>query len=243
MKKPIRKIGMYSDKTRQLQKRLSYERIWLTWKTCLVYKYLGSLTNPEDERSINDIDNIVFMEINHKAYDPNPVEIPVWFERMDGEETDLSRFGYISPIQGEERFNFHTGSFGEGGDLGRYIIEGDVIEIPFLEQDGKPTRFEIVDVNRKGEFETFSIVTKGKILDDSIHSQDIPDVNTNEPMISDIMSHLTDEQKKIVEDSGLDLKDYGFVDEEESNEERILYDSRNGNKNQKSFLDDPSREF
>lgn len=231
-----RKIGVYNDKIRSLQKRLSYERVFLTWKDVYVWKYLGDAT--EDNPDIDDIQNVVFFETMDRAYSQEPVPIPVSHEPLREEGIDLSRIGYISPLANEQTFRFHSASF-EEGELGRYIIEGDILEFPFLEQDGEKAYFEVVDVDRKPEFENFYVVVKAKLMYNKRETQEIPDKNFDEESFTTILDDLEAQQKEYVEKEGLSGEEFETDLPEEDN--RDDYDPRNDN--QSSFLDDPNRTF
>lgn len=228
------KIGVYSEQTREMQKRLSFERISLTWKTAFVWKYLGNATN--DNPNIDDIQNIVFLETPDRAYERYPVQIPIHYEPLPEEAMDLSQFGIISPSSNQMTFRVHIGSF-EDDALGRYLIEGDVLEVPFLEQDGQTAYFEVNDVDKKSEFEKFFVIVRADIMNDKRETSQIDDKNTNAPQISSIMDELEERQKEDVDQGGLDSSEYDNVDAPAQEE----YDPRNPN--QGSFLDDPDAEF
>ena len=233
--KKKRKIGLYSEDTRNLQYKLSWERCILSWKDAIVWKYLGDATN--DNPNINDIQNVTFFETVDRAYEAEPVEVPIYAEQLEAESMeDLSRFGYISPMSNEYTFKFHTESFSDQY-LNRPMIEGDIIEMPFWMQDGEKAYFEVVDVNRKSEFEKFFVTVKGKLMFDKREVDDIPDKNSNEDVMSDIMDEVDDKSDSIVNQSGVDTEEYTVEDAPERDD----YDSRN--KTQKSFLDDPDAEF
>ena len=226
------KIGMYSERTREMQKKLSFERITLTWKTAWVWKYVGNIH--EDNPDYRDIQNIVFLETQDRAYEKHPVEIPIHYEPLPEEAMDLSQFGVISPMSNQLTFRVHVGSF-EDDALGRYLIEGDVLEVPFLEQDGANAYFEVNDVDKKSEFEKFYVIVRADVMKDKRETAGIPDKNSTD--YSEIMDDLDQRQKDQVDESGLDTSEYSNADAPAQEE----YDPRN--KNQKSFLDDPDAEF
>ena len=229
-----RKIGMYGEKTRDLQKRLSYERVCLSWKTALVYLYKGNMN--EIDPSIHDIDNATFLETQDKAYEATPIEVPVWMPKLESQNgIDLSQYGYVSPISEQYEFKFHIRSF-DSDVLGRFIFNGDVLEIPFYEQDGNKAYFKIVDVDRKSEFEDFYVLAKGEVMTDSRESQAFDDQNTNSAIMSDMLDQLEAEAETELPKSGLDTDEYDEYDEEQTD-----YEPRN--KTQSSFLDDPDAEF
>jgi hypothetical protein len=230
-----RKIGRYGEKDRALQRRLSYERIWLSWRDANVYLYLGDKN--ETDPSTDNIGNITFFETQDKAYEATPKTVPVWTPKLEEEGLDLSQFGYISPGGNQYTFKFHVESFVHPDEgLGRYIMNGDVFEVPFFEQDGNKAYFEVVDVDRKTEFDDYYVTVKATVLYDKREAQEIPDMNTNETEMMDIMNQMDTENDGFMSEDGLNTDDY---DDYDSTQES--YDSRN--KNQKSFLDDPDAEY
>jgi hypothetical protein len=152
------KIGRYQSKDRALQKRLSYEKVSLTWKTANVYRYLGDETNG-DGALLSDIQDPVFMENRDRRYDTNPVEINIAMEELAESPFSLDKFGII-PILGDTQiFRVHVNSFEDDG-MGRYLRAGDVLEIPFLQENGnrgKKAYFEVTDTDNKMEFEKFYV--------------------------------------------------------------------------------------
>lgn len=188
------KIGVYGPKTRALQQSLSYEHVSLTWKTCNVYKYLGPRT--ETTPNTGDIQDAIFMETRDRAYDPAPVEINVWYEPFPEQQMDFAKFGVINPLGDEQTFKFHVNSFDATG-LGRYIITGDVLEVPFLLQDGHKSYWEVTDVDRKTEFENFYIVVTAVTMDDKTETAEIPDKYEQDSIFQNIKAQadaLADQQ-------------------------------------------------
>lgn len=234
-KKPY--IGVYGPKTRALQSRVSYEHVSLSWKVANVWKYLGSRASGTPD--IDDIQTTTFMEVPDRAYASEAIEVNIDLEPFPEQQADLSQFGIIDPTSGEQTFKMHTESFkhtGYGG-LGRYVIVGDVIEMPFFEQDGNTAYWEITDVDRKQEFENFYVVVTARPLTDSRVTEEIPDKNTNQTVMDNIEADLQTEYETEVQDEGLD--DTGVqVDDPQSGD---TYDPRD--KDQGSLLDDPNRTF
>lgn len=152
------KIGRYQSKDRALQKRLSFEKVSLTWKTANVYRYLGDETNG-DGALLDDIQDPVLMENRDRRYDTNPVEINIAMEELSESPFSLDKFGIIPVLGDTQVFRVHVNSFEDDG-LGRYLREGDVLEIPFLQGNGnagKKAFFEITDTDEKMEFEKFYV--------------------------------------------------------------------------------------
>jgi hypothetical protein len=121
-------IGVYGDKTRRFQRKLTRDLFGLSFKSANVYKYLGSRENPEPD--IDDIQNKVFFEVPDRAYSGSPKTINIGMDPMRAEKMDFSRFGLINPIQDEQTFRVHVDDMEEC--LGRWVIVGDVFEIPFF---------------------------------------------------------------------------------------------------------------
>lgn len=227
------KIGVYGPKDRLLQRTISFERIGLTWKVCNFYKYLGSRTNATPD--ISDISDPIFLEVADRAYDQTPVTINCWYDALPESQMDLTKFGIISPLPGTQTFKFHIDSFTEEG-LGRYPVNGDIFEVPFLEQNGKKTFFEITDVDKKSEFEKFYIVVTTVPIKYSQETIEIPDKDSYNSDIKDILqSDITDEQENEFVDSGLDQENLIDVQQKERTDYRPTNDL------QDDFLDNPNK--
>jgi len=226
------KIGVYGDKMRSLQRRLSFEHVSLSWRIAKVWMYLGSRTN--NNPNINDIGNPIFSETPDRAYDSTPVEINIDWEQLPEQIADLSSFGIHDPSAGQQTFKVHTKSY---DDLGRSVIEGDILELPFLEQDGEKTYFEVTDYNKNQEFEHFYGIATGRPMTADRTTQEIPDKNDNADIFNQISTDLQNSAEADVTYEGLDTTD-ATVDDSEPNEE---YDPRNDQ--QGSLLDDPSATY
>ena len=204
------KIGMYGEKTRALQKRLSYESVSLTAKTALIYRYLGSRTN--DTPDITDIPHPIFREVADRAYDfDNPVEINVWYEMQPEQQMDLTRFGLLNPIGDSQIFKFHSWSFANDA-VGRMLMVGDIIEIPFLLQDTTKAYFEVTDVNRKNENETFYIIVTADPMKDRQETEEILDMGSNDDFFKDMAVDMEDYQETEVDADEFDANDYEIDD-------------------------------
>lgn len=197
-------IGVYEDKTRDLQARLSYERTSLTWKTVNVYKYLGVYGSTTLDRS--EIEDKILFETRNRDYDPEPVELNAHFRPLEEEQVGLERFGIINPIADNIRIYFHSYSFGALG-LNRYIKPGDVIEIPFWEQriDNNTIKsfWEVIDVDRKREYEEFVVIAVCEPIKDRQETQDIDDMFSNSEVMDQVYDDMTDEMDSI---GGIDEK-------------------------------------
>lgn len=219
------KIGLYGPKTRALQKRLSFERTALTWKTANIYRYLGDRRNVTPD--ITDLDP-VFLEVADRAYDTTPVEINIAYEELEERALNLSRFGVIDPLGDQQIFRVHVNSF-EADGLGRYLIPGDIMEIPFLVEDGRKAFFVIEDVDRKPEFEKFYVYITAKPIMSTQETTEIPNIPTN----SDIMATI---------DAGIDAEGAADVPldgvDDLTGAPRDPYDPRHDE--QGDFLDDPN---
>lgn len=224
-------IGLYGPKTRALQERISYEHLSLTWKDALVYKYLGSRTNTNP--NINDIQDTILMTTADRAYDPTPVKVNVWYEQFGDQQMDFSRFGMINPMGDDHTFRFHTYSFNSQG-LGRYIMVGDVFEIPFLNQDGNKSYFQVNDVNRKQEFENFTVTVMASVLEDREETAEIQNKNTDENVLNQLDTEIAAEQDSEVPYEGV----YGDVTVQNEPSPPTPYDPRP--EYDRDFLDDPN---
>lgn len=231
----LAKVGLYGNKDRALQRQLAYEHIAHTFKTAYVWKYLGSRANTNP--SIDDIQNVTFMEVPDRAYAAQPIEINIDYDRFPERTTDLSQFGIIDPSSDKNTFRVHLNSFAQD-QLGRYLINGDVLEIPFLEQDGKKSYWHVDDVDRKQEFEKFYIVIDAKPLESSRRTEEIPDKNDTENVMNNVEDQLEQEFDDTVSQDGLNTDDVEVTDPNDNPDD---YDSRDDN--QGSILDDPNRTF
>lgn len=233
--KPAR-IGQYGDKDRDLQKRISFERLSLSSKHGFYYKYLGVSTNITPD--INDIQDFIFLENRDRSYDLVPIQVNLWYEFLPESQFDLSRFGIISPISDLQTFKMHTLTFDIDG-LGRYPVVGDIIEVPFLQQDNiKRAFFEVTDVDRKPEFENFIVILSTKPV---LHSQETSELHnedgwvSDEDTLTDLMSNIDNEQQEEYTDTGLDDTGLDGVDQNT----RVLYDPRPDISEE--FLDNPDK--
>ena len=183
------KIGRYQSKDRALQRRLSFEKTSLTWKTANVYKYLGAEEN-KDGAQIDDIQDYILMENTDRRYDPDPVEINIAMEEVNESPFSLDKFGIIPVLGDTQIFRVHVNSFDADG-LGRYLQSGDVLEIPFLQDNGNSGEkafFEITDTDRKMEFEKFYVTIT------TVPVKDTQEFESYEPTFFAI----TDEQGNII---------------------------------------------
>lgn len=225
----LAKVGVYGNKMRSLQRRMAYERTSLTFKLANVYRYLGSRANVTPD--IKDIQLTTFLEVPDRAYDAVPVLINIEFEPMPEQIIDYSQLGVIDPIGVDQIIKVHVNSYDE---LGRQIIVGDVIEVPFFEQPTHRAFWEVVDVDRSQEFEKYYAVIKLNELTDSRKTREISPEGT----ISDILDVIQDQHEDHANDyvpfNGVD--DTGIDNGEENPEIAEPFDGRR--KNQASFLDD-----
>lgn len=218
------KIGVYGTKTRAMQRKLSAEMFGLTSKIANVYKYLGSRASATPD--INDIQSKVFYEVPDRAYASTPVDITIWMEPYAESKMDFSRFGIINPLGDEQTFRVHVDEF--EGCLGRELIIGDVLEIPFFSKDCKKAFWEITDVDTKTEFEKFYVVLTASVLGDSRESREIPIDDSNTGLMDDIMADADLAFEEQVAYNG--LEDDGTPVDYRKEE-------------QSSFLDDPTKVF
>lgn len=226
------RVGVYGNKTRLLQKRMSYEAFQMTFKEANVYRYLGSRANINP--SIQDIQNLTFFEVPDRAYDTKYVTINIGMEPLQEGKMDFSQYGIINPLSDEIRVRIHINDF---QCLGRDIIEGDVLEIPFLLKDCDRALFEVTDVDKDPSYEKFYVTVTLKTLDDSRKTREIDKDRSNNDIFNDVMDAADDKYQEEVPHNGLDESDINT--EWETPTEETDY----RRKNQKSFLDDPLFEF
>lgn len=221
------KIGVYGPKTRLLQRKITNESFGLTWKTASVYLYLGDRSNLNPD--ITDIGSFAFWEIPDKAFAIEPVEIPIAMEpKMEG-QTDFSRFGIINPLGDDETFRIAVDDYQA---LGRNLVVGDVFEIPFFERNGKSAFWEINDVDDSQEVEKFIHIIHASNLNDQRTTREIPIDNSNDDLMNDLLRDQDDYMSEQVP-----VQDPTFEDNPLAEE----VDYRRSS--QKSFLDDPDKEF
>lgn len=223
----IGRIGVYGEKTRALQRRVSFEAFGLSAKTANVFKYLGSRAS--DTPDINDVETKVFYEVPDRAYAFSSIPLPVGMEPIQETKTDFSRFGLIDPLQDETLFRFHIDDFQA---LGRELIIGDVFELPFFEKDGKKNFWEITDVDLRSETEKYIAIVHASPLGENRKTREIQSNRGHMDIIDGLMSEMEDQLGDQVptQDIGFD-EDYQKTDVDYRNEE------------QRSFLDDPTKQF
>ena len=196
------KIGVYGDKDRLLQKTLSYERTSLTWHPITIYKYLGDATLGEGS-SITDIQDNIFMENTDRRYDPNGIVINCHVEQQEDQPYDLSAFGIISPLGDTQIFRVHINSF-EADGLSRYIIVGDVIEVPFFsDKNGNHMFFEVTDTDEKPTFENFYVTVTTTRVKDSQEMEEIEGIVSNSDALADLQADLNADYDATFIDEGL----------------------------------------
>lgn len=203
------KIGLYSEKTRKLQRKLSFEAFGLTFKDAMFYLYLGSDVN--DLPDINDIQCKVFYEVPDRAYELLPKGIPIGVEPDMESSMDFSRFGLISPMTSEKTFRVHIDDF---ETLGREIVVGDVFELPFFSKDGKQALWEVTDVDLKLEYEKFIAILKATPLTDARTTANIAKNRDMDDMMSDIMIDADEQYADIVPTQDLVYKEEDIVPSE-----------------------------
>lgn len=225
---PIRrvgKIGVYGQKTRLLQRRLSYEAFGLTFKVAVVWRYIGSSASIDP--SLNDVQTKIFWEVPDRAYHEEAVQIPIGMDALPEVKSDFSRFGYIDPLQNENLFRVHIDDF---TPLGRYMVVGDVFELPFFEKNGKKVFWEVTDVDLKSEYEKFIAIIHASPLDDSRKTNAIAIDQSNDSLLTDLMAGADDEYSEQVPTKELS------VEPQEADES---FDHRSDLIT--SFLDDPTK--
>jgi hypothetical protein len=225
---PIRrigKIGVYGTKTRLLQRRLSYEVYGLTFKTAVVWRYLGSKASLSPE--LTDVQTKVFWEVPDRAYHEEAVQIPIGMELLPEVKADFSRFGYIDPLQNENLFRVHIDDF---EPLGRYMVVGDVFEMPFFEKNDQKVYWEVTDVDIKSEYEKFIAIVHASPLGDSRKTNSISVDQSNDSLLTDLMNEADEEYQDQVPVQDLVL---------DTDIEPVDFDQRSDLVS--GFLDDPDK--
>jgi hypothetical protein len=234
LKKPY--IGVYGPKTRALQRRLSFEHVSLTWKTAKIFKYLGSRSNASPQ--YGDIQDFILLETRDRAYASSPIEINIWNEAFADQQMDFSKFGLIDPSGGNEQtFKIHVNSFDTDG-LGRYIISGDIIQMPFFTQDGKPSYWEVTDVNRKTEFENYYVVITACPMDDKQETAEIANKNSQDNIFTTIKTGMDTDQAAQVPEKGLNPGSIVVTNPDTQNQPVDPRPAATGD-----FLDDPNKQI
>lgn len=183
------RIGVYGQKDRLLQKTLSFEKVSLSWHPITVYKYLGDSTLGAGS-SITDIQDNIFMENRDRRYDPNGIIINAHVEQVDDQPYDLSAFGIISPLGDTQIFRVHINSF-EADGLGRYVMTGDVIEVPFFQdRNGNNMFFEVTDTDEKPSFENYYVTITTTRVKGSQEMEEIEGIATNSDVLADLQAQL-----------------------------------------------------
>lgn len=198
------KIGVYGTRTRRLQMKLSYEKVSLTHKIALVYKYLGPHTGGDE----SEIPDPIFLEVRDRMYDTQPEEINIAYEPISESSFDLSKFGIVSPIDSDTfTFKVHLMSF-EESELGRFLVVGDILDIPFLVEEytgeEKHAWFEVTDVDTKNTNETFFVIVTTKPMKYSQETLDIDNDNHNGGLLDILDDAILEAQEADVPLEGFD---------------------------------------
>lgn len=223
------KINLFGHKTREMQRRLSYEAFGLSMRVVHFYRYLGSRAN--DIPDINDIQNKVFFEVPDRAYDADFIPLPVGFQPQSEEKTDFTRFGLISPMQNETAFRMHRD---DATALGRYPVVGDVFEIPMYSNEAGRSFWEVQDVDTDVEYEHFIIVMYATPLSKSRATREIPIDRSNDDLMEQLMDDMDDSSQISIPEDDVSFDPSEIIPDDD-------FDLRR--KTQSSFLDDPDIEF
>jgi hypothetical protein len=228
------KIGVYQSKDRALQKKIAYEKTSLSWHPINVYKYLGVRTNATP--AITDIQDPILMENRDRAYSSTPVMVNAHMDFLPETPFDLSRFGIMNPLGETMIFRVHVNSF-EADALGRDMVAGDVIEVPFWQQDTTKSLWEVTDVDKKPAFENFYHIVTTVPLKDSQEFVEVPNVPTNAALMDALSVSIEADQDAVFAQGGLALEPDVYTDETT----RTDYDPRPNIG--ESFLDDPDKKL
>ncbi len=244
-------FGQYGPNDRILQKSLSYEKTSLTSKEINVYKYMGVSGNTPP--NIKDIQDTILMENRDRVYDTNPVKINCSIEFLPESVFDLSRFGIINTLGNSTQVRIHINSF-EADGLGRYIVPGDLIHVPFWDQNGIKSFHEVTDIDKKTEFENFLVIVTMIPVKDSQQTTDLDsDIPSNDILIDNLAISIEADQDAVFEQGGIDPEPSLYIDRDyidtdyfdsadahtySDEETRTDYDVRPDKS--EGFLDDPN---
>lgn len=195
-------IGVYGLKDRAMQRRLSFEKTTLSHHPVDVFKYLGNTTLGAGS-SITDIQDNIFMENTDRRYDPNPITINADVQQMEESPYALEQFGIINAFEGTQLIRVHINSF-ESDGMGRWLIVGDVIRIPFFtDRNGNAMHFEVSDVDEKNSFEKFYATISLEQVKDSQEMEEIEGIQSNSDALADLQNDLNDAYDATFVDGGL----------------------------------------
>ena len=223
------KIGVYGSKTRLLQRRITFEAFGLSHKEAKFYRYLGDKRSRIAEE--NKFECKVFYEVPDRAYDAEPVSIPIGVELHMESKTDFSRFGLINPMSDETTFRVHIDDF---PTIGREIVVGDVFELPFFEKNGARAFWEVTDVDLKTEYEKFICILHASPLAKSRATRDIATDRDTTNAFNVIMDEMDDYIEEIVPSTDIEY---------DHTEKVMTYNSDYIKKQHKDFLDNPFAQF
>lgn len=223
----IKLTGLYGERTREMQRKLTYQAFQLTFKSANVYRYLGSAESVTPD--IDDIQSKVFYETPDRVYADESVPISIAIEPIPESQMDFSRFGIIAPMSNEVTIRVHVDEFEKC--LGRWLIVGDVLEIPFYKRECKRAFWEVTDVDDKPSYEKFYVTVTISPLKDSRKTHDIEKDRSNFDFNQEIQEIQDQEAFDEVPVAGIGNE----VDAGEPVDPR--------RKKQRSFLDDPDAEF
>lgn len=223
----IKLKGLYGERTRKFQRSLSRQIFQLAFKEANVYMYLGSASSMSP--SIDDIQSTVFGEIPDRVYAADPVKINIGMDPMPESSMDFSRFGIISPMSNEMTIRIHIDEFNDC--MKRWLIVGDVLEIPFFTRDCKEAFFEVTDVDDKPSYEKFYVTATIKPAGDTREMNEIPLERSNFDFNEIVQGNQDKEAEDMVPFEGIG---------EETDEQNPVDPRR---KKQTDFLDDPFATF
>jgi hypothetical protein len=225
--RPVGKIGVYGNKTRALQRRLSFEAFGLTFKVAKVFMYLGSRTSVVPD--IDDIQSTAFSETPDRAYSSYGIEIPVGMDRFQSGGMDFSRFGVINAMSDEHTFRFHIDDF---DPIGRNLIIGDVFELPFYSTVDAGSFWEITDVDLKLVTEKYMVTVTAVPLSKNRKTREIIVDGDDLDPFTQIMQRSDEQAEEMVPD---------MIPSFEPSQVPVPFDNRNDLHT--SFLDDPDKTF
>lgn len=211
------KFGVYHNKDRSLQEKISFEHVTKSWRVAAYWKYKC----PVESGNIDDISNVVFMENPDRIYESTPILLNIDYASSDESVANLNQFNIINPFENQKTMRIHTYTVSD--DIGRNPVIGDVIQIylynndlktwieditaappTFLRENEKEAWLEITDVDYSQEVENFYLVLTTQRLEHSRKAKDIPnDSESNQNILDNIQSQLSAEQNEAVSKEGI----------------------------------------
>jgi hypothetical protein len=112
---------------------------------------------------------------------------------------------------------------------------GDIIEVPFWYQEGRKSYWQVEDIDRKMEFESFMITVTASPMNDTQETTEIPNIPSNSGIMATLKIDMNDEQIANFTEDGYDTTEVVLDNEPVT---RDPYDPRPDAT--EDFLDNPT---